>query len=1083
MEASPVPEAILKLVERYEFHQAAYKRGQFNETQLRREFVDPFFRALGWDVDNDKGYSELYKEVIHEDPIRIRGSTEFIDYAFRIGGSRKFIVEAKKPAVNIKDDAGPALQIRRYAWNARLPLSILTDFEEFAVYDCTKKPMPGDSAATARIAYFTYKEYPAKWEWIASIFAQESILQGSFDRFAEGTKGKKGTATVDEAILAEIEEWRDALARNIALRNADLSVGELNVAVQRTIDRILFLRICEDRGIEKYGCLQELLEGQDVYQRLLGLFQRADTRYNSGLFHFNAEPGWDEMPDALTPGLAIDDAVLKNIIRRLYYPLSPYEFSVISPVILGQVYEQFLGKVIRLTAGHQAKVEYKPEVKKAGGVYYTPQYIVDYIVKHTVGELAKDATPRGIAKVRVLDPACGSGSFLLGAYQFLLDWHLDWYIQNLVPVIAEKPATSPEVRALLPEPAPRTGRSRSTPGEAGRSGGAGGPGGSGVTGDVEGAGRAAGAGRAGGTAGAGAARGGTALPIYKSANGSASRARSDWKLTIAERKRILLNNIYGVDIDTQAVEVTKLSLLLKVLEEESEENVSRQLKLFDERALPSLHQNIKCGNSLIGTDIYADVQVTLDDPEVVKRINAFDWDREFPEIMQQGGFDAVIGNPPYVRQESIKEQKGYFQAHYATYQGTADLYVYFIEKGISLLRKGGNFSYIVANKWMRANYGKPLRSWLKSKRIEEIVDFGDLPVFTTATTYPCVIRVKNDAPGDSFQAISVENLSFTNLTDYVSQHGHQVELKNLDDSGWTLTDPKSQELLKKIQKAGIPLGEYVEGKIFYGIKTGLNKAFVIDEATRQKLIQEDPKSAELIKPFLVGRDIKRYQSPDNRGKYLILIPNGWTNQQSGNIKNKWQWFKEQYPTLARHFAPFEEEGQTRWDKGEYWWELRTCDYYEDFEKPKILYPEICGKPEFTLDNSSYYTNNKSFLISINDKYLLGILNSKLNLFLFEQMLPKLRGGFFMPASVVLREFPIRTINFSDPADKARYDKMVTLVERMLALHKQRADVKTDHEKNLIERQIEVTDKQIDALVYELYGLTKEEIRIVEGAGK
>ena len=185
----PVPAAITTLVQSFDFHREAYRRGQYNETQLRREFIDPFFRTLGWDVDNNKRYSEAYKEVIHEDPIRTRGSTEFIDYSFRIGGSRKFAVEAKKPAVNIKDDAGPALQIRRYAWNARLPLSILTDFEEFAVYDCTKKPMPGDTASTARIAYFTYKEFPEKWGWIASIFSQESILQGSFDKFAEGTKG------------------------------------------------------------------------------------------------------------------------------------------------------------------------------------------------------------------------------------------------------------------------------------------------------------------------------------------------------------------------------------------------------------------------------------------------------------------------------------------------------------------------------------------------------------------------------------------------------------------------------------------------------------------------------------------------------------------------------------------------------------------------------------------------------------------------------------------------------------------------------------------------------------------------------
>jgi hypothetical protein len=1049
MEASSqVPEAILKLVERYEFHQAAYRRGQFNETQLRREFIDPFFKTLGWDVDNTKSYSEQYKEVIHEDPIRIRGSTEFIDYAFRIGGSRKFIVEAKKPAVNIKDDSGPALQIRRYAWNARLPLSILTDFEEFAVYDCTKKPMPGDNAATARIAYFTYKEYPEKWNWIASIFSQDSILQGSFDRFATETKGKKGTATVDEAILADIEEWRDLLAKNIALRNANLSVDELNVAVQKTIDRILFLRICEDRGIEEYGCLQKLLEGQDVYQRLLAMFHRADTRYNSGLFHFNQEAGWDEMPDTLTTGLAIDDAILKKIIKRLYYPESPYEFSVISPVILGQVYEQFLGKVIRLTTGHQAKVEYKPEVKKAGGVYYTPQYIVDYIVQHTAGELVKDKTPREVAKIRILDPACGSGSFLLGAYQFLLDWHLTWYIHNLVPVLVDKSMTSPEVQALLPEPVPKAGKKKSA--------------------------------------------GDTSLPIYKTANGSTSRVRSDWKLTIAERKRILLNNIYGVDIDTQAVEVTKLSLLLKVLEEESEENVSKQLKLFEERALPSLHQNIKCGNSLIGTDIYADMQVPLDDMETVKRINAFDWDRAFPEIMQKGGFDAVIGNPPYVRQESIKEQKEYFQAHYATYQGTADLYVYFIEKGISLLRMGGLFSYIVANKWMRANYGKPLRSWLKGKCIEEIVDFGDLPVFTTATTYPCVIRVKNDGPGTSFQAVFVENLSFTNLSDYVSQHSHSIEIENLDDSGWTLADPKSEGLLKKIQIAGIPLGKYVEGKIFYGIKTGLNKAFVIDEKTRKKLIQEDPKSAEIIKPFLVGKDVKRYQPLDNKGKFLVYIP--WHfplhNEPSikGSSKEAEIKFETNYPAIFMHLLQYKTElmGRNTAETGiRYeWYALQRygSEYWEEFGKPKIFFPDIADRPNFTLDDLGFFGANTCYMIVARDLYLLGLLNSNLYLHYYKKKLSLIRGGYLRFFSQFVEQIPIRTINFSDPADKARHDKMVALVERMLALHMKRAEVKLDHEKNLIEGQIEATDTQIDALVYELYRLTEEEIRIVENAG-
>src|SRR5207249_9886582 len=352
------------------------------------------------------------------------------------------------------------------------------------------------------------------------------------------------------------------LARNLALRNPKLSQRDLNFSVQRTIDRIVFLRICEDRRIEVYGRLQALLNGEHTYRRLYQLFREADQRYNSGLFYFQKEKDRAEPPDELTPELEIDDGVLKKIIRRLYYPDSPYEFSVLPADILGQVYEQFLGKVIRLTEGHQAKVDDKPEVKKAGGVYYTPTYIVDYIVKNTIGKLLENKTPKQAAKLRILDPACGSGSFLIGAYQYLLDWHRDWYSDNE----AKKWAT------------------------------------------------------------------GKNPAIYQGPGG-------EWKLTTTERKRILLQNIYGVDIDAQAVEVTKLSLLLKVLEGESDETLKRQLSFVRERALPDLGRNIKCGNSLIGTD-YFDGQL-LPDEEAMRRINPFDWKAGFPEIMQAGGFDVV----------------------------------------------------------------------------------------------------------------------------------------------------------------------------------------------------------------------------------------------------------------------------------------------------------------------------------------------------------------------------------------------------------------------------------------------------------
>ena len=320
------PKEVRDLVERFKLHIDAYKRATYNETQLRREFIDPLFKVLGWDIDNVQGYAEAYKGVVHEDSLKIGGNTKAPDYAFRIGGTRKFFLEAKKPSVNIKDDIHPAYQLRRYAWSAKLPLSILTDFEEFAVYDCRVKPKNDDKASVARIKYYTYEDYLNAWDDIASIFSREAILKGSFDKYAESNRGKKGTAEVDDAFLEEIENWREVLARNIALRNPNLSVRELNTAVQRTVDRIIFLRIAEDRGIEKYGQLQELNAGKNIYQRLTKLFRAADDRYNSGLFHFKKGDGFVETLDTFTLDLTIDDKAIKSILKGLYYPDSPYEF-------------------------------------------------------------------------------------------------------------------------------------------------------------------------------------------------------------------------------------------------------------------------------------------------------------------------------------------------------------------------------------------------------------------------------------------------------------------------------------------------------------------------------------------------------------------------------------------------------------------------------------------------------------------------------------------------------------------------------------------------------------------------------------
>jgi hypothetical protein len=403
------PQTIIDLVDAFDRNLEAYRSPQYKEAEVRCEFIDPFFDALGWDVQNKRKYAENYKDVVHEPSLEEESGSRAPDYSFQPGGQLKFYVEAKKPVVNLDRDPGPAHQLRMYGWTKQLPLSILTNFAEFAVYDCRVEPKSADNPAVARLQYLPFRDYPARWDELVALFSPDAVFKGSFDRFAE-TRKKRGAAPFDQRFLDDMEDWRKRLAENIALRNPKLSQRDLNYAVQQTIDRTIFLRICEARGIEPFGRLRALADLPDIYPHLVEYFRAADDAYNSGLFHFRREHG-RELPDELTPSLFIDDSVLKYIIKQLYWPARPYAFEVVPADILGQVYERFLGTVIRLTARHHAKPEPKPEVKKAGGVYYTPTYIVDYIVKNTVGRLLEGKTPKQAAKLRILDPACGPAPF------------------------------------------------------------------------------------------------------------------------------------------------------------------------------------------------------------------------------------------------------------------------------------------------------------------------------------------------------------------------------------------------------------------------------------------------------------------------------------------------------------------------------------------------------------------------------------------------------------------------------------------------------------------------------------------------
>lgn len=787
-------EKLLQLVAKFDKDKNHYLSKGYPEAQVRLDFLNPLFEALGWDIEN-KGHKPPHeRDVIVELSPETTGRP---DYNFRINGLTKFFVEAKAPSVAL-DDVNHILQAKSYAWSTKaVYFVILTDFEEFKLFDASLKPNP-KFPQEGLLFDLKYTDFPDNIEKLWEL-SKVRVEQGSIEALLpRDTKSKRLRIPPDKSFLEDLTLWRTELAKDLHKRNPGFDVKLLNDVVQKLLDRIIFIRIAEDRRIRPDRELWEIVEQWKeegkrklIMTHLLGLFKEVNDDLNGDIF----KPHACETAE-------VDSGLLAEIIESLYFPKSRYRFDAIGVELLGSIYERYLGSTIRVTP-QRVKVEEKPEVRKAGGVFYTPRYIVDYIVQNTVGKIIEGKTPRQIEKIKILDPACGSGSFLLGAYQCLIDYHLKYYREH--PKEAQNLKNMP-------------------------------------------------------------------LLYYR-------QMPEEITLPIQVKADILRNNIFGVDIDPQAVEITMMSLYLKALEGE------RGLLPKKQHLLPSLGNNIKCGNSLIGYDILDSLPLEGGgqgrgwDDDTKSRINPFDWNSKsvgFGEIMNlsqsplgkggiEGGFDVVIGNPPYVRQEMIGEFKDYFQGHYEVYHGIADLYAYFIEKGVSLLNKNGIFSYIVANKWMRANYGEPLRRWMKKQRIEDITDFGDLPVFENVTTYPCILRIRRGGPlwppksgeqrtksgqprgiAPTFYATDVKTLNFNSLQDYMKENRFKVSLSSLSDKGWSLVNEKAQALLDKLRTQGMSLGEYVKGRIYRGVLTGLNEAFVIDAETRAGLISEEPKSADLI---------------------------------------------------------------------------------------------------------------------------------------------------------------------------------------------------------------------------------------------
>lgn len=1007
------------LVEQFVRNEREYIDKTYNEDSARTEFINPMFEALGWDVVNRGGQPEAFKDVLKSEALRTKSGIKIPDYSFRVAGVRKFLLEAKKPSVDLASDAEPAYQLRRYAWNAKLPVSVLTNFRELAIYDCRIPPRQGDSPSVARLHYDEYRTYVSHWSKISSILSRSAVLDGSVDPTSATLRDVRGVSEVDEAFLSEIELWRERLAKNIAVRNGSFSVEDLNFAVHSLIDRILFLRVSEDRGVEPYGQLAEAVRGRDVFPRLQHLFELADGRYNSGLFHFSPDPEVLESPDELTPRMKIDDEVLRDVVQRLYYPASPYEFSVLGADVLGSVYERFLGEIIRITPSHRAKVEFKPEVKKAHGVYYTPDWVVRYLVESCLGPICAKRDPGELLRVKLVDPACGSGSFLVAAFGYLIDLHTQWYIDNDP---RKYPSEVQQVR------------------------------------------------------------------------------RGVWRLTSPTRKKILTSSIFGVDIDPRAVEVAKLNLLLKLLEGESKDVIDRQVKLMRERALPDLGRNLKRGNSLIGTAFFRGKLDFSDDQ--LREVNPFDWKAAFPDIFSDGGFDVVIGNPPYFNIDDVWG-KGDARLEYLkrvfplVYNDKTDVLFYFLAKAVELSR--AEVGMIVSRAFLEAYKADKLRRLLsESTHVREVIDFQNYLVFQGVGITTAVVRLtKNRAAARDCDFFSLKVDAFRPGDLKVQKKNGSlfgrlvVGQDRFGPTPWLFGDQETQQVIEAIDTAGKQLGTVLAvGK---GMETGRNAVFAVPlgqtlvvgqgmqtgrnevfGGLEREVVRAWGLRADQVFVRARNSDIQRFHVR-NSGEVLLYLE---------DVPR----FSDLPQGVQEHLSRHEKELKARaaYKRGDCdWWRYTWPLHKENIRNPRILTPYLAETNRFAFDEGCRFLGLTDTTVLYDSgqkeslRYIAALLNSKVLTFRF-RFLSKLKSGgireYFWNN---ISKLPIRRIDFANSTDVALHDTLVQLSTRASELAEKLEQSKTPNDQEFVRRQQTAVDEEIDATVSRLYGLTPEHVEFIE----
>jgi len=695
--------------------------------------------------------------------------------------------------------------------------------------------------------------------------------------------------------------------------------------------------------------------------------------------------------------------------------------------IIGNAYEQFLGEVI-VHRGRGLTSEQKPEVQKAGGVYYTPKYVVDYIVENTLGEkLKKCKNPNDVSKLKFLDPACGSGSFLIGAYDYLIEWHVNYY--------------KTQIDKMLNESKNETDIKKKFKNEV----------------------------------------------KYYSITDEKNKSYII-HLTSKLKKEILLNNIHGVDIDANAVEITRFSLSMKALDDSNREELYEDVDLFNEQLLPKLESNIKSGNSLISFD-YRNDRLNFDE----KKVNMFDWQKQFPSIMKNGGFDCIIGNPPYIRSKLLEpDQREYFTEKYKTAGGTYDIYILFIEKGLSLLNDKGSLGYINQNKYFYSDYGNKIRELISNNYfIQKIVDFNEFQVFKGITTYTA-INIFSRKKIDSFEYVVVtdkktsENIVsslINNNIEHSSIQRKKVKYSTLKSEGWIFEDYKLNSLLNKLFESGQPLENYCY-KIYQGFVLTPTEVFPVrieeeyDDYYSVKPVKKDENIYKIEKnrviPLLKSSDIKKYSY--NYTNYNIVFPYEYDEENNAKLidKNK---LKKQFPYTLQYFEEKKEYLITRekgkWKNSPYWYEFSRKQNFECQKMKKILVPGLATEARYAIGEENIFIDQGSYGIILNEKYkeyyhyFLGVLNSKTIDFCLKSISGTLSGGYYSYQTKYLNRLPIL-----DPLviDNNIVEKISSSVIDIINNTTKYNNAKLESDKNLYVNIIDSINDEIEKLIMETYNV-------------